>query len=79
MHPVYKTGVLLPFVTMFYLLSEWIYLLNFLRELSYFIHKNDMYFIVLSFLVHKIFTFYIKSALKFACPNQLPKVSRLLV
>jgi len=43
-------GIPLPFVAMFYILvfSEWIYLLNFLRhDLSYFIHKNAMYFSVI--------------------------------
>jgi len=65
---------------MFYVFSEWIYLLNFLRhDLSYFIHKNALYFIVLSFLVHKIIVFYVKNALVFTCPNQLPKDSRLIV
>jgi hypothetical protein len=30
--------------------------------------KNVMYFIMLSLLVHKIFTFYIKDAIKFKSP-----------
>jgi len=32
-----------------------------------------MYFITLHFLVHKIYTFYIKVALKFKCPALVPK------
>ena len=32
---------------------------------------------MLSFLIHEIFTFYIKSMLKFNCPNSSPKVNNV--
>jgi hypothetical protein len=35
--------------------------------------QNAMYFITLHFLVHKIFTFYIKVALKFKCSALVSK------
>ena len=35
--------------------------------------KKAMYFIMLHFSVHKIFTFYINIALKFKCPALVPK------
>jgi len=35
--------------------------------------QNTMYFVMLSFfLVNNIFTFYIKGALNFKCPNKWP-------
>jgi len=36
-----------------------------MHSLHYFSGQNAMYFIMLTFLVHKIFTFYIKGMLKF--------------
>ena len=35
--------------------------------------QNVMYFIMLPFLVHKIFIFYINGALKFKCPAPGPE------
>jgi len=36
-----------------------------MHNLHYFSEQNAMYFIMLTFLVHKIFPFYIKGMLKF--------------
>jgi len=43
------------------------------QSLFLFSPQNVMYFITLSLLVHKIFTFYIKDTLKFKGPNLSPK------
>ena len=57
-------------MTVFHIFSQQICFLTFLRHAakSQFFHpRNTLYFITLHFLVHKIFTFYIKVALKFKC------------
>jgi len=36
--------------------------------------QNVVYFITLSFLVHRIFTFYVNDVLLFKCPIPGPKV-----
>lgn len=72
---IYRVGVLLPSSNDISYISE-IFLLNFLRQLynhHFFPPQNTMYFMMLSCLVLQIFTFYIKSALKFKCPNSWPK------
>jgi hypothetical protein len=66
--PEYRTGIPVPLSDHIY--SQQIYLLNFLRHAAQspsFSPQNALYFIMLSFLVHKIFTFYIKGVQKFKC------------
>jgi hypothetical protein len=45
-----------------------------LHNLHFFPSQNAVYFIMLSFLGHEIFTFYQKGALKFQFSNSLLKV-----
>jgi hypothetical protein len=50
-----------------------------MQYLHFFALQNDVYLIMLSFLVHKIFMFYIKSALKFRCPTLPPKSKGVII
>ena len=55
----------------FYIFIQQIYLiifLDFLSSSSFIPPQNVMYFLMLSFLVHKIFTFYINGVLNCECP-----------
>jgi len=77
MHPIY-TGQAYRYSTeyTFSIFSQQIYLIIFLDFLSpsSFIHpQNAVYFPMLPFLVHKIFTFYINGALNCKCPAPGPK------
>jgi len=55
----------------FYIFSQQIYLiifLDFLSPSSFIPPQNVVYFLILHFLVHKIFTFYINGVLNCKCP-----------
>ena len=60
----------------FYIFSQQIYLiifLDFLSPSSFIPAQNAVYFLMLPFLVHKIFTFYINGVLNCKCPAPGPK------
>ena len=60
----------------FYIFSQQIYLiifLDFLSPSSSIPPQNVVYFLMLPFLVHKIFTFYINGVLNCKCPAPGPK------
>ena len=60
----------------FYIFSQQIYLntfLDFLSPSSFIPPQNVVYFLMLPFLVHKIFTFYITGVLNCKCPAPGPK------
>jgi len=60
----------------FYIFSPQIHLIIFLDSVppsSFISPQNVVYFLMLSFLVHKIFTFYIKGVLNFKRPAPGPK------
>ena len=61
----------------FYVFSQQIYIiiffLNFLSPSSLIPPQNVVYFLMLPFLVHKIFTFYINDVLNCKCPAPGPK------
>jgi len=61
----------------FYILSQQIYyliiFLDLLSPSSFIPPQNVVYFLMLSFLVHKIFTFYINGVLNCKCPAPGPK------
>ena len=77
MHPIYRTGVpLLPRVHFLYIQSTNIFnyfFLDFLSPSSFLPPQNVAYFLILPFLVHKIFTFYINGVLNSKCPAPGPK------
>jgi len=60
----------------FYIFSQQMYLITFLDFLSpssFIPPQNVVYFLMLPFLVHKIFTFYINGVLYCECPAAGPK------
>ena len=76
MHPVYRTDVpLLPRVFFLYIYSTNIfsYFLDSLSPSSFISPQNVVYFLMLSFLVRKIFTFSINCVLNCKCPASGPK------
>ena len=77
MHPVYRTGVPLLPEYAFHIFSQQIYyliiLLDFLSPSSFIPPQNAVYFLTLSFLVRKIFTFYINGVLNCKCAALGPK------
>ena len=74
MHPIYRTDVpLLPRVLFLYIQSTNIFNFFFLEFLSpslFICPQNVVYFLMLPFLVHKIFTSYINGVLNCKCPSQ---------
>jgi hypothetical protein len=58
-----------------YLVNRYTYCIfwDMLHNVCFFLPQNALYFIMLSFLVHKIFMFYIKCALTFKCQAHPPK------
>ena len=57
-----------------YLVNKKIYFcLDFLSPSSFIPSQNIVYFLMLPFLVHKIFTFYINGVLNCKCPAPGPK------
>ena len=80
MHPIYRTDVpLLPTVH-FYIFSQQIYFiifLDFLSPSSSIPPQNVVYFLMLPFLVHKMFTFYINVVLNCKCTAPGPKGRRI--
>jgi len=65
----------------FYVFSQQIYLIIFFRlSLTIFVYpslQNVVYFLILPFLVHKIFTFYINGVLNRKCPAPGPQGQRV--
>jgi hypothetical protein len=59
----------------FYIFNQQIYLffLDFLSPYSFIPPQNVLYLLMLPFLVHKIFTFYINGVLNCKCPASGPK------
>ena len=77
MQPTYRTDVpLLPRVLFLYIQPTNIFnyfFLYFLSPSSFIPPQNVAYFLMLPFLVHKIFTFYINVVLNCRCPALGPK------
>ena len=65
--------LLLHLVGCLYYLHFIIYFLRLAKESQFIPLQNVVYFILLPFLVHKIFTFYINDVLIFKCPFPGPK------
>jgi hypothetical protein len=58
--PIYRTGVQLPSrCCILYFFFQQLYVLNMLHTLRFYL-QNSVYFIILPFLVHVLFTFYIQ-------------------
>jgi len=76
MHPIYRKGVPLVPIGRFLYISQQIYLIIFLDLLSpssFRPPQNVVYFLMLPFLVHELFTFYINGVLNCKCPAPGPK------
>jgi len=70
MHPIYRA------VYAFYMFGQQTHLiisLDFLSPSSFIPPQNVVYFLMLSFLVHKIFSFYINVVLNCKCSAPGPK------
>ena len=55
------------------MMLEYYCMFLFCRHLPFIPPQNVVYFPTLSFLVHKIFTFYINGVLNYKCPAPGPK------
>ena len=76
MHPIYRTGVpLLHRVRFLHIQSTNIFNYFFRHSLTIFVYSfiNVMYFLMLPFLVHEIFTYYINGVLNCKYPAPGPK------
>ena len=74
MRPIYRTDV--PLQYSFYIFSQQIYLiifLDFISPSSFIPPQNAVYFLMLPFLIIKIFTFYRNGVLNCKCPAPGPK------
>ena len=65
---IIKKQLLLNLVGCLYYLYFIIYFLRLAKQSQFIPIQNVVYFITLNFLVHKIFTLYIKDVLLFKCP-----------
>ena len=76
MHPIYRTGVpLVPRERFLYIYSTNIFNYIFRLSLTIFVYSSPKcrVFLMLPFLVRKIFTFYINGVLNCKCPASGPK------